>query len=96
MLVMDYESKIFVDAAKLCLPLWSPDDMVKAERYLRDRAEMVRSGVLRCPEWFQTALNKIDSRLRCWWNAWTEEWIIDRRQDEGIVDGSSIGTKRAE
>lgn len=87
MLIMDYESKLYVDAARKLLPVWSPDDLHLAERYLRERAEMVKAGVVRCPSWFQEELNKIDSRLRCWWDAWKEEWCIDRRQDEGIVEG---------
>jgi hypothetical protein len=99
MLVPDFESKLFLDAMPNFVPSWSPDDVKHAEHWIRDRAEMVRAGVARCPTWFQEELNKIDSRLRCWWDVSPEvvdivtgekrprnEWVIDRLQDEGVVE----------
>lgn len=87
MLVLDYESKLYLDAAAKLLPLWSPDDVKYAERHLRARSEMVDAGVRRCPTWFQEELITIDPYLRCWWDAWKEEWVIDRFQSEGVIEG---------
>lgn len=87
MLIPDFESKCFLDALPKIAPSWDVLEVKKAEGFLRERVEMVRAGVLRCPSWFQEELNKIDSRLRCWWDEWTGKWVIDRLQDEGIVEG---------
>lgn len=86
-LVPDFELKLFIDAAANLMPAWSPDDLAVAEAYVRDRSEMVRAGVRRCPPWFQEELHRVDSLLRCWWDAWNNEWVIDRFQDEGIIEG---------
>src|SRR5215831_6165988 len=84
MLVPDFESKLLLDLA----PLVAIDcgERAKLERHIRERAEMVRTGVGRCPPWFQAELNRLDPHLRAWWNAWTEQWVIDRLQDEGVVE----------
>lgn len=85
MLVVDYETHLFLKVLPKIAPAWAPIEVKKAEGFLRERAEMVRAGVRRCPTWFQEELNSIESRLRCWWDAWKEEWVIDRLQDEGVV-----------
>lgn len=109
--IPDFESKLFLDTVPNLISQWPTSEIENAERYLRDRAEMVRAGVARCPSWFQEELMRIDSRLRCWWDMSLkedlnsrrvinnqkipgtgkrvprEEWVIDRFQDEGIVEG---------
>jgi hypothetical protein len=84
MLVPDFESKILLDIAPKVA--FHPEERAKLERHIRERAEMVRTGVERCPTWFQEELNNLDSRLRAWWNSWTEQWVIDRLQNEGVVE----------
>lgn len=83
-LVPDFESKLLIDIAPKLATL--PEEFDKLQVYVRNRAEMVRRGVLRCPSWFQEELNQLDSRLRCWWDSWQDKWIIDRLQDEGIAE----------
>lgn len=84
MLIPDFDTKLFLDALPKIAPLWDVSEVVKAEQYIRERAEMVRAGVRRCPSWFQEELNALDSRMRAWWDDWRQEWILDRRQDEGF------------
>src|SRR5436190_2681661 len=81
-LVPDFESKLLLDILDR-LPL---DEQRQLRSVIRQRAAMVRAGVMRCPTWFQEELNAIDSRLRAWWDAVNQRWIIDRLQDEGIVE----------
>lgn len=76
-----------MDTLPNIMPAMHPDDVDKAQRYLQDRAEMVAAGVKRCPTWFQEELMILDPFLRCWWDAWKEEWVIDRYQSEGTVEG---------
>lgn len=76
-----------MDTAPTIVAKWPTSEIDKIEAYLRERAEMVQAGVKRCPEWFLLELMQIDSKLRCWWDAWKEEWVIDRFQSEGIVEG---------
>lgn len=61
-----------------------PDEMRKLEMHIRERREMVRTGVARCPTWFQEELNRLDSKMRAWWDSWKEEWVLDRLQEEGF------------
>jgi hypothetical protein len=84
MSIPDFESKILLDIAPKVA--FHPEERAKLERHIRERAEMVRTGVERCPAWFQEELNSLDPRLRAWWNCWTEQWVIDRLQDEGVVE----------
>jgi len=63
--------------------LMDVDEVAKLEARIRDRKEMVRYGVLRCPSWFQEELNRLDSKMRAWWDSWEEKWVLDRLQDEG-------------
>jgi hypothetical protein len=81
MLVPDFESYLLLSNKHVLSAL--PLERDKIEKRIRDRAEMVRAGVMRCPSWFQEELNRLDSRSRAWWDAWREEWVLDRLQDEG-------------
>jgi hypothetical protein len=83
----DFESKLLIDVFPNVSPAMHPDECDRIERYLRDRNEMVQCGVRRCPQWFQEELMILDPFLRCWWDAWKEEWVIDRYQSEGTVEG---------
>ncbi len=85
--VPDFESKLMLDTLPNIMPSMPTGEVEKVEAYLRDRNEMVKAGVRRCPSWFQEELMGLDSHLRCWWDAWKGEWIIDRFQNEGIVEG---------
>lgn len=85
--IPDFESKLMIDTLPNVMPAMHPDDVKEAAGYLRNRAEMVRAGVSRCPSWFQEELMQLDSHLRCWWDVWKEEWVIDRFQNEGVVEG---------
>lgn len=82
MLVPDFESKLLMELRPHLLS--NPVELDKLDVFIRERAEMVRAGVLRCPTWFQEELNKLDSRSRAWWDAWSERWVLDRLQDEGF------------
>ena len=62
----------------------APDELALVEAHLRERQEMCRQGVSRCPTYFQEELTKLDSKMRAWWNSWTEEWVLDRLQEEGF------------
>src|SRR5947207_14437180 len=81
-LVPNFEGKRLLEILER-LPL---DERRQLRSVIRQRAAMVRAGVMRCPTWFQEELNAIDSRLRAWWDAGNQRWIIDRLQDEGIVE----------
>lgn len=60
------------------------DNMSKLKSHIHERKAMVRLGVQRCPTWFQEELNRLDSKMRCWWDAWDEKWVLDRLQEEGF------------
>lgn len=85
--VPDFESKLMLDTLPNVMPALPPGEVEKVEKHLRDRNDMVRAGVRRCPTWFQEELMQLDAHLRCWWDAWKEEWVIDRFQNEGTIEG---------
>lgn len=85
MWIPDYESHLFLKALPHVAPAWDVRETDKAAAYLRSRKEMVEAGVARCPEPFRVELSRIESKLRAWWDAWKEEWIIDRLQDDDVV-----------
>lgn len=82
----DYETYglILIAQKLLGTPQMSAVEMKKLETFIRERNDMVRLGVKRCPSWFMEELLALDSKLRAWWDAWKEEWVIDRLQDEGF------------
>ncbi len=85
--IPDFESKLMIDALPNIMPIMPTGEVEKVESYLRDRNEMVKAGMKRCPSWFMEELMELDPHLRCWWDSWKEEWVIDRFQNEGIVEG---------
>ncbi len=86
MFAPDYESYllILVHDRVMGTSLMSPDDVNRVETHLHDRQWMVHQGTLRCPSWFQEELNRLDSKMRAWWDSWNEEWVLDRLQPEGF------------
>jgi hypothetical protein len=82
----DYESycMILVHDRVMGTAMIAPDELKLVEAHLRERQEMVRYGVTRCPTWFMEELLKLDGKMRAWWDSWAEQWILDRLQDEGF------------
>lgn len=82
----DFETKalIAIHDKALGTSMLDVDNMAKLKRHIQDRREMVRMGVMRCPSWFQEELNRLDSKMRAWWDAWEEKWVLDRLQEEGF------------
>ena len=66
MLVPDYETKLMLGV--LPSVTGNPGEIAKLHRWVRDRAALVSAGIRRCPTWFQEDLNRLDSKLRCWWD----------------------------
>lgn len=81
----DYEthSLITIHGQLLGTAVIDPDELGRLQNHIRARKEMVRLGEHRAPTWFVEELIKLDSKMRVWWNSWTEEWVLDRLQEEG-------------